>query len=218
MNTIVCDASSLISLSDNCLFKVLLGLSKNVEFIIPPGVLGEIIENPMHSKRFELKAIMMKDYLTSGAIKVSNNKGIQDKTERIINVSNQLLMHKKRPIKIIHQGEAEAIACLQDRDLRYLLIDERTTRLLIEDTDQLKDYIENRTGLKLTVNEKSRRELEPYITGINVVRSAELLAYAHEQGLLEEYGKHGFEAALWALKFSGCSITNSEIDEYLRMF
>jgi predicted nucleic acid-binding protein len=217
MARIVCDSSSLVSLSDNC-FLFLLEDLKDTEFLIPAGVKQEIIDKPITSKRFELSAIRLNRLVAQGRLKVFSDPDVLHYSKRITDLANSLLMYGNDYVKIMHEGEAETIGCLKVLKENALLIDERTTRQLIEGPDQLKKYMEARTGYNLKVNENSKRELEKELSGIRVIRSVELLAYAYEKGLLEKFGTNKIlEAGLWSLKFSGCSMTDDEIREYVQM-
>ena len=64
---------------------------------------------------------------------------------------------------------------------------------------------------------RALEELQKKLIGINVIRSAEVVANAYEKDLLPWKGKQVLEAALYAVKYSGCSITREEIEEYQKI-
>jgi len=213
---IPCDSSSLISLCDNCILKILED-SKN-KFVIPKRVKMEVFDAPFSIKRFKLRAIQINTYLKKGTIEIIEDPFIYEYAEKITDLANNLLEYRGDHVKIIHQGEAEVIACLRFVKGNTIVLDERTTRHLIEDPDQLKRYMESRTGLGLTMDEGVKRELAKELVGINVLRSAEVFANAYERRLFPQYDtRDALEAGLYALKFSGCSITDEEIKDYLEM-
>ena len=217
MNKIVCDSSSLISMSDNCLLWLLPGF--NAEFIVPEEVKREIVDRPLKSARFEFKALRLGMAIGSGAIKVVSDGDVARRAKEIAGLANSLFRYGKHNVNIIHGGEAESIALMQKQGIQTLLVDERTTRLLVEDHVALKKYIERRTGFNLKLNNKIAKRLEDEVGGISVIRSSELLAWAFENGLLKKFGndKSVLHASLYGLKYSGCAISNDEIEDYMRL-
>lgn len=213
---IVCDSSSLISLSDNCLLGII-GNLRSVRFIVPMKVREEIIDNPLRTKRFELKAVLMDNFLKNSGLEIFNHPKIPEYSKYYTDLANGLFRYKGRDIKIIQEGEASGLACLKILKEDSMLVDERTTRLLIEDMDLLKKYIEKRTNLTLDVNVNKREQLEEELSRINVMRSSELFAYAFDKGYFTSMRKQVLEGGLWGLKFSGCSITEDEINDYLKL-
>jgi hypothetical protein len=56
------------------------------------------------------------------------------------------------------------------------------------------------------------------ISNLKVLRSSELVMLAYENGYFKSFQKihaQALEAALYKIKFAGCSITFEEITEYL---
>lgn len=212
---IPCDSSSLISLSDNCILRVLEN-NKN-KFVVPKRVKMEVFDSPFSTKRFKLRAIQINSFIKRGVIEVIDNPFIYSYAQEITDLANSLLNYRGDYIKIIHQGEAEVIACAKLLKENTVVLDERTTRHLIEDIDKLKKYMESRTGLRLEVNEGAKKKLEKELSGIDVIRSAEIFAYAYEKQVLPYNTKDALEAGLYALKFSGCSITDEEIKDYVEL-
>ena len=213
---IPCDSSSLISLSDNCLLRILENSKK--KFVIPKRVKMEIFDAPFSTKRFKLRAIQINSYLKRGVLEVIDDPFIHEYAEKITDLANSLLSYSGDYIKIIHQGEAEVIACAKHLNEGTVVIDERTSRHLIEDTDLLKRYMESRTGLRLEMNGTAQKKLAKELDGISVIRSAEIFAYAYEKQIFPQYSSKGaLEAGLYALKFSGCSITDEEIKDYIEL-
>jgi hypothetical protein len=214
----VCDSSSLIALSENCLLW-LLPEFKGAEFIIPTGVKYELVDRPIETFRFELKALNLNLAIKNGWLKPMDAPGVKQEADEIARLANSVLISKGRPLKIVHQGEAESLALMDKLGVRTLLIDERTTRLVVEDVNAVRDYMAHRTGLKLSMDGAAAQSISQRFKDVSVVRSAELVAWAFEKGLLSRFGsgKHVLEAALYGVKFSGCAITTEEIDEYLKM-
>lgn len=216
MSRIVCDASSLISLSDNCLLWVL--QSVGAEFLVPAAVKAELVDQPLRSRKFELKALRIKEFITRGAVRLADEDGVKEHAMEITRLANALFKYGSHNVRILHEGESESIALVKKLGTDALMIDERTTRLLIEDLEGLKSYIQHRTGFDLKMNNQVARDIRNQLEGTSVIRSSELLAYAFEKGALDELGGLGaLHASLYGLKFSGCAITSDEIEEYVKM-
>jgi hypothetical protein len=163
--------------------------------------------------------LRIKRLFTDGVIsKVSADGRV---TDRILSLANSVFEVKGRPLSIIHSGEAEALSLIKTLSADALLIDERTTRLLIEDPSSLSGFLSERSNAKVRMNERRFRELSVYIPKVPVLRSTEIAALAYEAGVLPKMlnasGKKVLDASLSALKYSGCAITWEEIDEYLRI-
>lgn len=216
MKKIICDASPLISLSDNCMLGIIEKF-ENVEFFIPQGVKKEIVDTPLHIRRFELKAIFMEKFIKSKVLKIFDDPKIIKYGDYYTDLANKLFRYKNKNIKILQKGEAQSLGCLKTLKDKNLMVDERTTRHMIENIDLLQKYMEDRMGIGLDLNKEAKEELEEDLRDINVIRSSEILAYAYEKGLLGEKRPELLEGGLWALKFSGCSITKEEIYEYMKL-
>ena len=95
------------------------------------------------------------------------------------------------------------------------MIDERTTRLLVEDPMKLKSYMESRMNKSIKIDHDAFSKFQEKVNRINVIRSAELAVYAYEKGWFNHRAsEHTLSSMLYALKFSGCSITQEEIQKY----
>lgn len=219
MKEVVCDSSSLISLGDNCALNVIPFFTEeyNVNFVIPKSVKKEIVKKPYKTKRFKLKAIRMKQMIEKGYLEVMKSDMTKDYSKRFSKLANSLLNSGGHEIEIIHEGEIETIALLKYLGTNNLLIDERTTRLLIENISMLRDYINSQSGKKIDVDKEKKRKIKIETKDINVMRSSELIALAYEKNYFGRKSKDLLEASLYGLKFAGCSIRNEEIDDYLKL-
>ncbi|MBU0762137.1 MAG: hypothetical protein KKD39_03865 [Candidatus Altiarchaeota archaeon] len=213
---IVVDSGSIISLAMNCLCPLMGMMGK--QFVITPKVYQEIIEKPSEGKRFALESIRINRLISSGVINIMKPAG--GLGDEIAQVANKIYELKGKPLSIIHPAESEVIAVASEIDASAVMIDERTTRLLIENPWSLRDLLAHRNKETIKVDKKQLKRLQDLMPQIPLIRSAELVAVAYEKGYLTQlYGiddKKLLEASLTALKYSGCSITWEEIDEYLR--
>lgn len=216
MTRIICDASALISMSENCLLCILRNL--NNELIITPSVEQEIVKDPYRTKRFKLKSIQLNQLIKEGVIKVSTHPKLKDEADLITKKANEMLEMNGKRIRIMHQGEAETIALCKLTNADAILVDERTARHLIEKPEKIRDYMQSRMKRKIKINKKIMDEITREIGNINVIRSAELISYSYEKQIMSQCKmENALEAALYAVKFAGCSITEEEIKEYVKM-
>ena len=99
-----------------------------------------------------------------------------------------------------------------------LLIDERTTRMLAEDPESLRQHLEEELRRPITVDEENLSSIARLTKGIRFFRSSELLLLAYEKGYFADYGKlkeDAIEASLYKLKYSGCAVGFGEISDYI---
>lgn len=214
---IVADSSSIISLAINCMSQVLNLLG--VKIAVTKGVYDEVVTHPIHTKRFALESMRIKRLFSEGIVSVRDAD--QEITGEILERANSIFELNGRYLRIIHNGEAEAVSLSKDINAEALLIDERTMRLLIENPEQLRNVLSRQNNQNIDINHRNLELFGNIIPRFSIIRSAEIAAIAYEKGILNKDigsdSKDVLEAALYALKFSGCSISSQEIDEYLRV-
>ena len=225
MKAIIFDASSLISLSMNGLLNEFRKLKKvfKGKFIITQEVKEEVIDKPIKIKRFALEALRVRQLVDEGVLEFPESLGIEskrihDKTWEIIELSNGFFTGNKKPVKMIHLGEASCMALcklLMEKKIdRVLCIDERTTRMLIEKPMNLKELLQKKLHTRIEL----KKEDFNYFKNFRVIRSAELMYVAYKKGLTEiQDGADVLDALLYSLKFKGCAISSEEIEEIKRL-
>jgi predicted nucleic acid-binding protein len=193
--------------------------SFNGHFIIPKTVESEIITRPLEMKSHTLGAIRLKKLLLDGVIKVVETPNLSKLTSELLYLGNNAFSMSGRPLKIIHEGETESLALAIELGLTNILIDERTTRMLIEAPLDLKVHMEEEFKKKIKLNEKKLNNFLSMTKELSLFRSTELAIVGYEKGLFKDYGeleKPAIEAALYGLKLTGCGISFSEIEEFSR--
>ncbi|MEM4133784.1 MAG: hypothetical protein QXO35_01855 [Candidatus Micrarchaeia archaeon] len=218
-NSVVCDSSSLISLTDAGLLGALMMLRKEIkgDLIITEGVIDESINTPIKKPEYAFSAIRIKRALKSGAFRIGKYE--KSTYDEILRVTNNMF-YTDRPFHLVNHGEAEMLATAIDNKVGFVLMDERTTRMLIESPFELKKHIENEFRIKMNINDLLFRRFREMTAGINVIRSSEILALAKSKGYFKKFGdleREAYKAALYALKFNGCSISFEEIEELSRI-
>lgn len=210
-----CDSSTLITLAENCLLWLLRDFSvAGTSFYITPVVKDEIIDHPLRMKRFEFEAYKIHKLLDDGHLKLFRQPSLKHDTKHILKLANQSFLSKHGPINLIHEGEAQILALSSTMD-KYVAIDEKTTRLLIEDPKKLRDILETKSNYRIRVDGTILKKFNKLTSGFKVIRSSEIISVAYERGMLERYGKGKkiLNAALWGLRGSGCAITKQEIEQ-----
>ncbi len=219
---VVVDSSSLITISDNCIMKIVKNVAERekISFIIPEAVYVESVENPLHIKRYELNAIRIRDAVDEGYLKVAKSTPVtREWMERLGKISASIANPSGTQLRLLQWGEAETLGLLKQLDSKILMIDERTTRLLIENPAALAGILSRRHNRKVMINGEKVRWFSENFRDINVIRSVELIALAYEDGAMHSElhtSKQALQAALYAAKYSGCAVSEDEIEEYLK--
>lgn len=221
---LIFDSGSLISLAMSSLYDEIRELKKIFQgkFLITKEVKEEIIDKPITTKRFELEAMKLKQLINEGILEMPSAMQIDEsrisrETDRLLSISNNTFFDKNQPIKIIDLGEASCVALsnlLWERKIESVIsTDERTIRLLIENPEALKNILQKRIHIKITVKNDNLKTFKNF----KIIRSTELMYVAHKKNLIKLKEKNVLDALMYALKFSGCSITDEEIDEIKRL-
>ena len=226
MKSLFFDSGPLMSLTMNNLLGILQPLKEKFggEFYITPAVKKELVERPLEIKRFEFEALQILKLLREGTLKLYEKplKGVMDLSA----YANKSIVAKDKEccMEIIHGGELETVAASLQEGNDTVAIDERTIRLLMENSEELKSLIEARLHEKVILDKKMANQFQSLIKGMKVIRSAELVGMAYQFGILNNYLpplKSGREilldSVLWGLKLKGCAIIGEEIEELKRV-
>lgn len=214
---LVFDAGPLISLTMNGLLGILEKLKKdfNGEFIITPSVKAEVIDKPLKIKKYEFEGVRIKDLLERGILKLSSdfisNGQLEKETARLLDIANSSFKSLGTNINLIHNAETSCLAfsnlCKCDN---VIVIDERTTRLLVENPENLKKIFEKKLHSSVSVDNNKLKNLKDF----RFIRSAELLYLAYERDLLDlKKDKTLLDSILYAVKYTGTSISSGEIED-----
>lgn len=217
---LVFDSSSLISVGQSCLIEVLHSLQERIgaQFVIPHSVFKEVVKRPMHIKRFELNAVRLKKAVDEGWLQV-RALGAKNRSAEIVQAANNCFFSRGRAITLLQRGEVEALALALELETAALVIDERTTRMLVEAPFKLRDLMESRHRAEISVDNGNVKRFQGMFRRLEIVRSVELIALSFELGLLGEelqQNRQALHAALYAAKFGGCAVSSKEINEFLQ--
>ena len=230
MRAIVFDTGPLISLTLNNLIWLIEPLQREFRgtFYIPMGVKKELIDRPLKTKKFKFEALQMIPYINNGTLEIIENDFILSKARELMDISNRSFKAKGKWIQIIQTGEMETLATALYFNSKTVVIDERITRMLIENPNDVKKTLERRLHTKIYMDKKNVELLHSQIKQLKVIRSVELVTMAYEMGLLNKYvdksermtikniEKMLLEGVLWGVKLNGCSVSEKEIKEIIR--
>jgi hypothetical protein len=228
---IVFDSGPIISLTMNNLLWIIEPLQKQFggEFIITPGIYSELVEKPLSTKKYKFEALQILPYIIKKNLQISESKDIYSKANELLELANKCFMAHGSWIKIVHIAEMEALAEAILYNADAIVIDERTTRTLIESPHLLKTILEKKLHTEIKVNEANLARLKQEIGSLFVLRSFELVAMAFELGLLNKYMQEEekkilpnlersvLEGVLWAVKLNGCSVKREDIYSLIKM-
>ena len=226
MKLMVFDAGPVISLTTNNLLGLLTNLKERYlgSFCVPSAVRKELIERPLMTKKFKFEALQVLRCIHSGVLEVLDNKEIRNMTLHLLDLANSCFKARGRFMQIVHFAEMEAVAAAILTKADAFVVDERNTRLLIEDPVRLRKILSRRLHTDIAVNKKSLKEFRSLTKDLRLIRSVELVTVAYELGLLDKYlvdipnaKKTLLEAVLWGVKLNGASVSDKEIAEIVRM-
>jgi len=212
---LIFDSSTIITLALNNMINILEPLKKsfNGEFLITPYVKKEIIDNPLKEKRFELEALIISNLVEKGIIEVSFPKELEKETKKALDIANSMFSADGEKIKILHEGEAScfALAKLLNSKNIFIAVDERTSRILSENPENLQKLFEKKLHTKVSMDKSNMS----YFSDFNIMRSSELLFISYKKGLIHLPANPitVIDALLYAAKFKGCSISFEEIEK-----
>jgi len=219
----VVDSSTLITISSNCIIQMLklLSLKDDISFILPESVYYETVQRPVKIKRFELNAIRIRDAIEEGYLKLFKTTPQIKKNMKKLQKTFATICSTKtcKEIRLIDEGEAETLALISEINADALVIDERTTRMIIEAPEKLKEYLERRHKQEVHLDQNTLRQINKDFGTLPVFRSVDLIALAYDNGSFEKVihkSKQALEAALYAAKYSGAAVSFEEIREYLK--
>ncbi|MCD4666624.1 hypothetical protein K8R47_02335, partial [archaeon] len=181
MKNLVFDTSSIISVATNNLLDVLIELKKKFsgKFIISDEVKREVIDTPLRSKKYKLEAIMISNLLQNKIISRLSNVKITNRVNKLLKIANNIFYAHNHPIKLVDKAEVESLVLAITLDAVYV-VDERTMRLMVEDTRKLIRLLERKMNTKIEVDKHNIRLFREETSGIKIIRSSELMTVAYE--------------------------------------
>jgi len=218
MKNLLFDSSAIISLGLTASFPLLEKLKRDYKgrFIIPTAVKHEVVDKALKINRFKYEGYRIKNLIDSGVLELIDEKPYQSAIRHLGELANTTFSAHGKPINIIHPGElALLVIAHQGSNDDAVVIDERTTRLLVEAPEQISAMLGGKLHTHINVDASKLSQLHKELSDVTILRSADLALAAYLKGYVNT-DKDVFDGLLWALKFAGCAISSKEIKEYLR--
>ena len=189
MKSLIFDAGPIISLATNNLLWILEPLKKkfNGKFYITEAVRKEVVDRPLETKKFKFEAIQVESLIEKGVLEIIDNVFIRENTPRLLNTANEIFGAYGNYMKIVHFAEISVIAAAVNINSDAIVIDEKTTRFLIENPRMIVEILKKTLHTSISVNENNLKEFNNTVKNIKAIRSIELVTIAYEQGLLNSY-------------------------------
>ena len=224
MKSIVFDSGTIISLVVNNLLWLVEPLKKKFggEFYITKTVKYELVDRPIASKKFKFEAIMIREHIKKGILKVYE-EDLSVKTNRIMGFANKVFSTKHGFLELVHEGEIEALALVKEIKADAFFIDERTTRMISENPKNLLKLLTKKLHTKVSLNNENLKMFQKEIGKVNILRSSEFIVLAYEYGLLDKYiasyedERELLDAVLWGTKLRGCAVSAEEIEDVMKL-
>jgi len=225
MKHLIFDAGPLINFAMNGSLHIIRRLKKEFkgDFLITKEVKQEIIDRPLNIPRFELEALQIKALFDEGIIKhadltQSDIEQLRQKRERLMQIANNTFKTKKGYVHLIDKGESAALALAlimkqKAKKLPPIVVDERTTRILCENPENLRKLFEKKFHTSIKANTKNYA----FFKDFQIIRSTELAYLAHKKQLFEIKDPRALGAMLYGLKIKGCSISQEEVEQMKKL-
>ena len=221
MKCVVFDSSTLISLSSSCLFNAVgrMFSEMGLRGVISSGVEAESIITPLRVKRFELNAVRIRHGVEEGWLEIVKlDPDSNSSVAELMSQANSSFQGPRGPLTLVHLGEVEALVLAEKLGAHLVAIDERTTRMLVEEPEKLKRLISRRQHSKILRDKRLSDSISKRFGSLRFIRSSEIAALAFEKGFLKGEigsGKKALEAVLYSLRYGGCALGSSEIESFL---
>jgi hypothetical protein len=213
MKAIVFDSGPLITFALNSLLDVVSYLRKGYDgiFYISNAVHRELIDVPSKTKRFAFEAIRIKQLIGQNDIEIFDTEVYSQETSIIASLANSIYTIKGKPLKILNPGEIDALVLAKNINAEAVVVDERTTRLLIENPFRLKRMLEGKFRGNVNIDKGKLKEFEKHFSTLKIIRAVELALVAMDKGYFDSMmhyddSREFVKALLWALKLNGCAI------------
>ncbi len=224
MKFLILDAGPLINLSMNGLLNIFEKIkSSNITILITSHVYQEVVNLPLNIPRFELGALKIKELIDKKIIQFPEEIGINlqelDKeTQKLLIIANSAIITNGKNIDVVSIAETSCLALsslLTKKGIQNIIaIDERTTRILFEKPENLKELMSNKLHRKINLNLNELKNFNKF----RFIRSSEIVYVAYKKGFVNFNDKRALEALLYATKYKGCAISWEEIDQLKHIY
>lgn len=226
MKSLVFDTGSIISLTLNNVVWLIEPLKERFKgnFYVTPEAKKELIERPLTMRRFEFEALQTMTYFKNNTLEVIFNKDIESLSYRLLELANHSYRSDGKYLTIVHKADMEGLAAAISIKAEAYVVDERTTRWLIEKPHTLKNMLSSRLSSKIEIDKKNLEEFRALAGNVKFLRSIELVYISYKLKMLDQFkpdtpngDKLLLDGLLWGMKLKGCAISKDEIKEIEHM-
>ena len=226
MKALIFDAGPIITLALNNLLWILPELKAHFggHFLITPSVHAEIVERPLRTKRFKFEAMQIASLIRAGVLELATNGSISARTAQLLELANSVFSAQQSPLAIVQHGEIESVAAAAELGAEAVVVDERTTRLLLEDPAALAEFLKAKLHAEIELDSAKLAALSKALAKIRLLRSVELVVVAHRLGLLRRYlpelaqpDRELMDGVLWGLKLNGAALSRTELEQIVEL-
>jgi predicted nucleic acid-binding protein len=223
---LVFDSGPIISLTTNNLLWLLKPLKARFggRFVISESVREELVRRPLVTKKFKFEALQVERLIEDGVIEVVGDPSIRQDAAGLLDAANRIFTIKGEPLRAVQLGEMESLVIAKRLNAQAVAVDERVTRLLVEDPSRLERVFFHRLHARVRTDVAALRAFRQRVQGIRVIRSVELVTVAFELGLLDDFitqvpnaRKELLESVLWGVKLHGAAVSEQEILYILKL-
>jgi hypothetical protein len=179
-------------------------------------VTRECIDQPRKLLPHAIHALRLKRAMNDGIIEEVPAPE-KSTIEELRFMANSIFYANGTPIRLLHEGETEVLALANELAVSNILMDERTTRMLVEAPFELQQLLAREFRREITVNDEHLQSFSRFTRGMRFFRSSEMLLLAAEKGFFADYNgleKEAIEAAVYKLKYAGCAVGFGELEGY----
>jgi hypothetical protein len=221
---IIFDAGTIINFSMNSLLDLFGELKKNFDgkFLITENIEYEVVKRPLKVKRFELSALRVRKMIEDNILELPFSVGvkrdeIERRTTEFLDIANRTFIARDNYLHLIDLGEASCLALseiLSRKGIKNVVaMDERTTRMLCENPENLRRLLESKLHTKVKANTQNFFQFDKF----KIIRSTELAYIAYKNNLINFGNGDLLDALLYAVKYKGCSVSIEEIEQLKKM-
>ncbi|MEK6946541.1 MAG: hypothetical protein AABX32_02950, partial [Nanoarchaeota archaeon] len=216
MKSIIFDAGPIISLATNNLLFILPPLKKqfNGKFYLTSSVKKELVDRPFEIKKFKFEAIQIEKLIEDGVLEVIDNNFIRNESPTLLETANTTFKAFNNYMQLVHFAEMSTLAAAINLNADSVAIDEKTTRLMMENPKLLLEILKKTLHTQISVNEPNLKEFRSRTKNLRTIRSIELVTVAYEHGILDDYitkipdaKRNLLESVLWGVKIGGCAVS-----------
>jgi hypothetical protein len=198
-------------------------------FYITPEVYKELIDKPLSTHKYKFEALQILPLISKGILTVADGKMIDRTTEELHTLANHCFSAQGNYMTLIHRAETQVLACAIENKCDTIVVDERITRMLVEQPRLLEQHLERKLHTDVKIDAKAMKKISDQVGHLKVIRSFEIVTVAYELGLLDVFALKDeekviprikeavLEGVLWGVKLSGCAVREDEISAVLRI-